>query len=166
MAGGESARLPKILVHDQQLAAEIGVSYDLYSRLAGLFEIDAIPSAKQNASTVKQAIWKQIQILQTQLVSPDELKRAKTLLIAKNIFSKDSVLNQAAQLGRFNVIGLSSKEASHYVQAIKAVTAEQIKMVAQKYLTPERQTTAILEPQAMSNKKQLSAPSMREDYVH
>lgn len=165
LAGGDSSRLPKTLIRDQQLATEIDISYDLYSRLSGLFEIDAVPSSKQNVATLKQAILKQISLLQTQRVATDELKRAQTLLISQHTFSKDSMLNQSMQLGRLEIIGLSWHESTHYVEAIKAVTAEQIQLVAKKYLIPERQTTAILEPQALTKKTQSSAPSMRENYV-
>lgn len=165
LAGGDSSRLPKVLVRDQQLASEIGVSYDLYSRLPGIFEVDAIPSSKQNIQQLKQAILKQIQLLQTKPVSLDELKRAKIQLIAKSVFSKDSMLNQAMQLGRFEVIGLSPQELSHYVEAIKAVTPQEIQTVAQKYLIPERQTTAILEPQVLSSKTRVPVPTVRANYV-
>ena len=54
---------------------------------------------------------------------------------------------QAMRLGILETVGLGWQTADEYVSRIKAVTAEQVQDVARRYLTEERLTVALLEPE-------------------
>ena len=68
------------------------------------------------------------------------------------MYEKDSVFFQAYIIGILETIGLSWKLADKYVERIKAVTAEQVMAVANKYLVEDRLTVAELDPQPLDGR--------------
>jgi len=148
LAGGDSSRLPKELVRKDQIAVQIGADYDLYSRFDGLFTISATPSVKSNPKDLRDAIVKQLELLQTKPVDPKELDRIKLQVIAEHTYQRDSVFGQGMEIAMMENLGLGWKEIEDYTNAIQAVTPEQIQAVAKQYLIPQRMTVTVLEPQA------------------
>lgn len=148
--GGESARLNKEIVRGKQLATTINTSYDTFSRLDDLFVISGTPSQGHTANELQQAFTDQIKRLQTTLVDPKELARVKAQVIASKVYNKDSILNQAIEIGSLESVGLSWKTSEDYIKHIEAVTPEDIQAVARKYLIPSRLTVAELKPLPLS----------------
>ena len=95
------------------------------------------------------ALRREIIELQTEPVSAEELERVKAQVISADVYEKDSVFYQAMILGMLETIGLSWQLADTYVDRIKAVTAEQVRAVARKYLVEDGLTIAELEPQPL-----------------
>ena len=67
--GGNSARLETRLVRGQEVAASVGVSYDMASRLDGLFIIQAVPARDRTVAEVEQAVREQLEKLKQQETS-------------------------------------------------------------------------------------------------
>ena len=149
--GGDSARLSKDLIREQRIAVAAGAAYPLYARLDTLFILEGTPAPHHTIKQLKQALLQEIHQLQTTLVTPAELARVKAQVIANKIYTKDSITAQAEELGSLEVVGLPWQEADKYVQHIKAVTPEQIRTVAQKYLTTKILTIGILQPTQLEN---------------
>ena len=147
LSGGNSARLPSRLVREQQIAASADAGYDLYARLPSLFTLDGVPANGHTLDELEQALLAQIQALQRQAVSQDELARIKAQVVASAVYERDSYFYQAMQLGMLETVGLGWQRADEYVDRLRAVTAEQVQAVAQKYLTPDRLTLAQMLPQ-------------------
>jgi zinc protease len=156
--GGDSARLPSQLVRGKQLAADIDVSYDIFSRLDGIFTITAIPAQGHTPQELENGIFDQIKTLQTQLVTKHELDRVKAQVIANHTFDKDSIMNQANEMGALEAVNLSWREADEYVKHIKEVTPEEVQAVAKKYLIPDRLTIATLKPLPIHQNTQAQQP--------
>jgi len=146
LSGGDSARLPKELVRKSQIAASADVGYDMVSRQSGLFIFDAIPSAKFTVADVEKAIYEQLELLKTSLVTDKELQRIKAQVIASDVYEKDSIFYQAMSIGTLETVGLPWSVANEYVDKVRAVTAKQIQQVAIKYFGDSQKTVAILEP--------------------
>ena len=157
--GGDSARLPRELVRGSQIAASAGASYSSTSRLPGLFLFDGVPAKGHDIPALEQALRAQIERVQQEPVDPAELERIRTQLIASKVYEKDSVFAQAMQLGLLETVGLPWELADQYVERIAAVTPEQVQAVARKYLTPDRLTVAVLDPQPMDDKQPPRAPA-------
>lgn len=155
LGGSNSARLYKGLLRKQQIASAVSSDYDLYQRFDGLFSIDGIPSKGHDNAALLKAINEQVEQVQTKLVSKKELERVKTQVMAAKIYAKDSLFGQAMVIGALESIGIPWQEGEQYAEHIKAVTAEQVRDVARKYLTPERLVIARLEPLPMKSKKPL-----------
>jgi zinc protease len=146
---GRSSRLSERLVREQELAASAGAGYDLYSRYEGLFLLDSTPAAGHTAEDVEQALYREIEKLRTQLVSSEELERVKAQVVASEIYAQDSGMTQATRLGTLETVGLGWETAEKYIERITAVTPEQVRAVARRYLIDEHKTVALLEPIAI-----------------
>jgi len=158
--GGDSARLTRNLVRGAQVAASAGAGYSLYSRQSSLFLLDATPANSTGIPTLEAALQEQVKQLQETPVTGEELARVKAQVVASDVFQKDSIMNQAMQIGQLEAVGLDWSLMDEYVVRINAVTAAQVQAVARKYLVAQRQTVAVLKPLPMDagRKPQSSLP--------
>jgi zinc protease len=147
--GGESARLPKYLIRNSRIATAASTDYDPFFRNANLFTLSAIPAASIPIEQLEMALLEQITYLKQELVSPEELERARKQLMANEIYKLDSIDAQAYEIGSLESIGLPWDMGNEFLQELLIITPEQIQQVAQKYLNPEYMTVAILEPQPL-----------------
>ncbi|NNM58406.1 MAG: insulinase family protein [Legionellales bacterium] len=152
LASSDSSRLQRDLVRDKQIASEVDVDYDMYTRLPGLLTIGAIPAQGHTLADLKTALVVEIKALQKTPVSDEELERIKTQVIANNIYAQDSIEYEAYLIGSMESVGLSWQEINHYEKEIRDVTPTQVQAVAQKYLTHDRSTTAELQPLPTNSK--------------
>jgi zinc protease len=144
--GGDSARLSKHLVRDTQIAASAGAGYSLFARLQDLFLLDGTPAQGHTIVELEQALRAQIKRLQDEKVSDAELTRIKAQVVASEVYGRDSTMGQAMQIGTLESIGLDWRLIDDYVAKVSAVTAEQIQLVARKYLIDDHLTVAVLDP--------------------
>jgi zinc protease len=82
-------------------------------------------------------------------VEPAELERVINQLVAGKVYERDSLMAQAMRIGAMEALGLGWRLADQEVERVRAVTADQVQAVARKYLTDDRLTVAVLEPQPM-----------------
>ena len=147
--GGDSARLSKELVRGQRVAAAVSASYSAFSRLPDMMLFDGTPARGRTIAELEAALLAQIERLRTTLVGSDELERIRNQLVAAKVYEQDSVFYQAMLLGQLETVGLGWSLADQYVTHLAAVTPEQIRAVAEKYLVPNHRTVAVLEPQPL-----------------
>ncbi len=159
LAGSESARLQKQLVRDQSIAGGVDSSYNLYAKFSTLFTIAAVPAQGHPTQALKQAILQQIAQLQTTPISPEELNRVKTRVLAERTYQQDSLSDEAYMIGSLESVGLSAREIDNYQREINQVTAADIQAVAQKYLIPSNMTVGTLLPQTIPAQTN-AAPSL------
>jgi zinc protease len=157
--GGDSARLARELVRGQQLAAAVSASYSAFEWLHGLFLLDAVPANGHSLAEVELAVRAQIARVHTELVSDAELARVRTQVVAAEVYKQDALFAQAMQLGLLATLGLDWRLGDGYVDQLAAVTPAQIQAVAQKYLTPDRLTVAVLEPQPLAAEQPAPVPT-------
>lgn len=146
LSGGDSARLPKHLIREQNLATSIHAEYDPFSRLSDVFTISAIPAQGVAFKTLAEAVEQQLQRLKNHPIEAKELERAKTQLIAERLYAQDSLMTQAMVLGTLETVGLGWQTLDQFFEGIQSVTPEAIQRAAMQYLTPERLTVARLNP--------------------
>jgi zinc protease len=158
LGGGDSSRLNHDLVRGQQIAASASANYDLYHLHSGLLTISATPTKNISSPDLQLALEKEVAQLQKDLVSPQELARAKALLVAEHVFEQDSLMAQAFNLGLPEMTGLSWRVESEFIPHIEKVTAQQVREAAQRYLTPTQLTVGVLEPVSQPSTP-ASAPS-------
>ncbi len=144
--GGDSARFAKNLVRGSQVAANAGAGYDAFSRLDQLFTLDGTPAQGHTMLELESALREQVKKVREELVSVDELERVKAQVIAAKVYERDSNFYQAMQIGMLETVGLPWTLADEYLDRIKAVTPEQVRQVAQKYLLDDTLTVAVLDP--------------------
>ncbi|MCU0834767.1 MAG: insulinase family protein [Chromatiaceae bacterium] len=150
--GGSSTRLSRELVRGARVAADTSASYSAFSRLPEMLLLDGTPAKGRTVGELEAALRAQVERLQTEPVGAEELERIRTQLIAGKVYELDSVFYQAMQLGKLETVGLGWRLVDEYVEHLSRITPEQIQAVAQKYLTPDNLTVAVLEPQPMDGK--------------
>ncbi len=79
-------------------------------------------------------------------VTQDELDRARTGLLAEYVYNSDSISRMARQYGWRLSVGLSLDDVEAWPDRIKAVTVNDVRNVARKYLVDENSVTGILKP--------------------
>ncbi|MCA1854162.1 MAG: insulinase family protein, partial [Beggiatoa sp.] len=146
LSGGDSARLRRHLVRGQEIAASANAGYNLGDRLESLFTLEAIPAEGRDLGALESALRREIERLQSESVPAEELDRVKARVIARKVFEQDSMFYQAMQIGLLESVGLDWRLKDRYVEAVKAVTAEEVRRVATRYLIDDGLTVAVLEP--------------------
>ena len=101
-------------------------------------------------------------------VSEAELQRVKTQWVASEVYKLDTVMGQARELGNYWVQGLPLDTGSQLIAKLRQVSAEQVKLVAQRYFGDDQLTVAILRPQPLDKsdkptrvRQAGSAPALR-----
>ncbi|WP_455365987.1 M16 family metallopeptidase [Kaarinaea lacus] len=150
--GSDSSRFNRELIRGKPMAASVGAGYDLFSRMDELFLFDATPAQGYTVEDMEKEIRAQIERLKTELVTDDELERIKNQVVASKIYEQDSIFYQAMQMGTLETVGLDWRLMDEFVDRFRAVTAEQVRQVAQKYLVDEKLTVAVLDPQPINPK--------------
>lgn len=150
--GNESARLNKRLVREQQVASAVGAGYDSFSRGPGLFMLEATPSEGKTVVDVEIALRKEIEQVVKEGVSEDELRRVKAQVMAGEVYKRDSLFYQAMQIGQMESLGLGHRTIPLMLEKLQAVTAGQVRQVAEEFLRDDYLTVAVLDPQPLSDK--------------
>ena len=150
--GGDSARFTRDLVRGDEIATSVGVGYNAFSRLDDLFLVAGAPTKARDVAALQRAVIKQIEQLQSEPVTEQELQRIKTQVVAGAVYERDSLFYQAMQIGMLETIGLDWRLSDQYVENIQAVTAEQIQAVANKYFVDTTLTVAELVPLPLDQK--------------
>lgn len=164
--GGNSARLSNNLVRGQQIANSASAGYSMSARHETLFVLSAVPNDKVAIDVLEFALRDQINTIKMQLPDEKELNRVKAQVVATQVYQQDSIFYQAMEVGMLDTIGLPWQVKDEYVDKILAVTAEQVQQVANKYLTDNRLTVAVLEPLPMDDGQKAIASSSAQGVGH
>lgn len=151
--GGNSSRLSRNLVRGKEIAVSAGAGYNAFSRLSSMFLLDGVPSKGHTIPELEQALRSEVNALKESLVSEQDLERVRAQVIASRVFELDSVFYQAMKIGTLETIGLNWHLLDEYVDRVKAITSEQLRQVAQKYLVNDSLTVTVLEPLSMESAK-------------
>jgi zinc protease len=145
--GDASARLTRNLVRGQEVASNVSAGYSAAERSTTLFYVSGVPRDGTSLAELEAAIVAEIEDLKKNPPSAAELERIKTQVVADSVFELDSMQHQAIVIGSLESVGLDWRIKDSYVKSIQAVTSEQVRAVAEKYLTQEALTVAYLLPE-------------------
>lgn len=148
---GNSGRLNERIIRGSESASSLGVDYNLYTRYQTQFIIYGAPSHNVTLDELSDKILFELERLKQSEVSPEELQRVKTQLVAQKVFERDSIFGQAMEIGLLETIGLGFDVAGAYEEKINAVTPEDIQATAKRYFNENQMTEAHLIPEAPQN---------------
>lgn len=151
--GGNSSRISRKLIRGKEIAVSAGAGYSAFSKYSGMLSMSGTPAKGKTVQDLEQALRAEIELLQRELVSEEELQRVQAQVVANQVYELDSVFYQAMQIGTMETIGLDWRLVDQYAGNMRAVTAEQVRKVARKYLLNDRLTVAVLEPLTLENKQ-------------
>ena len=142
LGAGESSRLYRIL-RDRQLALATQVFNDTPAWAQGTFTIFSILDPRQ-VRAAREAIGRELERIQNEPVTPEELARIKRQLQVAHIRANQTAEEQAETMALDYLATGDSHFSEHYVDNIQKVTAERVQAMAQKYLLKEKQITLIM----------------------
>ena len=149
LGGNDTARLNQILVREKRLATSAGAEYDMIARGPGMVFLYAAAAQGRSGSELETNLREIVARIAAEGVSAEELERAKVQQIAQTLYKRDSFFAQALELGMLEASGLSFRDAERIPERLKAITAEQVRIVAAKYLIDDGLTVALLDPQPL-----------------
>ncbi|MBI5775809.1 MAG: insulinase family protein [Nitrospirae bacterium] len=146
LSHGKSSRLYRSLVYEQKLALAVGAEYSLLQTDPDLLYCFAVVAPGQKTEQVERGVYAEIQKLQQEAPSEQELQRAKNQVEAAYIFGQDSNFRQAMLFGQAETTGAGWRQVEEFVKKLRDVKADDVTRVAQKYLVEDGRTVGILIP--------------------
>ncbi|MBN1346739.1 MAG: insulinase family protein [Phycisphaerae bacterium] len=143
---GESSRIYKDLVKERKLAqGAMAMTYSLEDD--GLVGAGAALMPWGDKEKVIAAIREHFERAAAEGVTAKELAKARNQFLRREVTQNLTVENKARLLGSDQVIKGDAEKANHALEDIRAVTKEDLRRVAKTYLTKERETTVIVQPE-------------------
>jgi predicted Zn-dependent peptidase len=157
---GRTSRLYKTLVKEKKISIQAGAFSGLTGdKYPGLFIFYSFAAKDHTNPENEAAIYAEIEKLKKELVTPEELQKAKTRARADLIRQLNSNMGLARQLSYYQVITGDWRNLFRKLELIEQVTAEDIKRVAKEYFTDKNKTVGTLETEkkeAIDKDKQAS----------
>ena len=143
---GRTSRLYKGLVREKKIAVSVSAFQGFPgSKHPGLFVFYAVPSRGSTPLECEMALTAEIEKLKTELVSVEELEKAKTRARAGLIRALSSNSGLARQLTFFEVVTGDWKNLFTQLEQVEQVTADDIQRVAKGYFEKRNRTVGLIE---------------------
>ncbi len=146
LGGGETSRLNRSLVIDQQIAASAGASYDDTKLDLGSFAVYATPRPGREIADVERAVEAEVKRVRDTGVTEEEVSRARLRLQAATTYALDSLSTGARTIGEALSTGSTVDDVEAWPDRIGQVTAEQVRDAARAVLKDETAVTSVLKP--------------------
>jgi zinc protease len=144
LGSGNNSRLYRTLVVDKRLAVGAGASYDSSALDLSRFNVYGAPRPGVTLPQLEAAIDAVVAQIIGQGVTPEELTRSKTRLIADAVYAHDSQASMARWYGEALTTGATVSDVEHWPERIRAVTAQQVQDAARQWLDKRRSVTGYL----------------------
>ena len=148
LGGGIRSRIYQELVVKKGIASGAGASYSGTFLDDTSFSIYGAPRGEAGLDQVEAAIDAEIVRIIKDGVTDSELEKAKNRYVRSMIFARDNQSGMANIYGATLTTGGTVADVAEWPDRIRAVTADQVKAVAAKYLNPDRSVAGYLLPPA------------------
>ncbi len=142
---GPSSRIYQRLVYRTQLATSAG-AYHYTPQEAGIFQASASLKPGLETDRVRTSLLGEVYRLRTHDVDPKELEKAKAQITLSTIQSLKTIHGKANMMAINEVYFQDPVRFLSDLERYNAVTTEDLKRVARKYLTPQRAHFVVLRP--------------------
>jgi zinc protease len=132
-------------LRDNQLVYYVH-AYDSPGLDPGMFVVYA-GTTKDKLDEVKNIIAEEIKKAREANFSAEELERAKSMAISAAAIARQSNSAQAREAAGDELFGLGYRNADSYAARINAITLEDVRRMAEKYLRPESAAYAAVQPE-------------------
>ena len=141
---GRTSRLYRTLVKEKKTAVNVFASAASAAKYPPLFYYMAIPAKEHSAEENEKAIYTEIEKLRQELVTPEELQKAKTRVKADLIRQLNDNFSLCASLVAYETLTGDWRDMFRTVDRIAKVTAEDVQRVAKQCFTVKNRTVATL----------------------
>jgi zinc protease len=143
--GGRGSRIYRTLVIDKELAIEARGWVSTF-RDPGLFESWITARGSHTAAEIQPLLDAAFARVRAEVVSEDELARAKARLELGSLQQLETVGGKAEQIGFFEIVLGDPGHSFRRVQQYRRVTAGDLRRVARRYLVDAARTTVRVRP--------------------
>jgi predicted Zn-dependent peptidase len=148
MARGRSSRLYQVLVKDKKVAVNVvGINGFPGDKFPNLVAFYAMPSAGHTSAECLDLIEAEVEKIKQELVTPEELTKFKRGAVKSYINQMKANDNMAALLTYADVVQGDWTQLFDQIQEINAVTADDVKRVANAYLFKKNRTVGEIVPE-------------------
>jgi predicted Zn-dependent peptidase len=144
LTGGRTSRLFKRLVVDDRVATYVGSTLGPGERYPALFTIEGYPLAPHTTAEIEAAVYAEVARLIASGPEEIELERVRNQLDAGTVRRLESNFGLAMQLASSASLYGDWRTTFRYEERLTAVTAEDVRRVAARYLTAPNRTVATL----------------------
>ncbi|MEJ2376778.1 MAG: pitrilysin family protein [Pseudolabrys sp.] len=144
LGSGNNSRLYNTLVVDKHLAVGAGAWYDSTAFDMAKFSVYGAPRPGVTPHQLAAATDAVIKQVIDKGVTPAELERSKTKLIAAAVYAHDSQRSMAQWYGESLATGATVADVEHWPDRIRAVTAARVQEAARHWLDKRRSVTGYL----------------------
>ena len=148
LSQGESSRIYRDLVYEKQMAVAAG-GETLVLEDPGVFFFYTILQGGHTAEEGEKALLDEVQRLQSEPVSAEELAKAKNQIVSSLVFGRETVQQKADAIGYAAVVLGDVSLVNQQLPLYQKVTAEDVQRVARKYFRPENRNVIYMLPEAM-----------------
>jgi len=148
LSNGQSSRLYRKLVYDQQIALQAG-GETIVLEDPGVFFFFAILQAGKTVEEAEKSLAEEAQRLIDEPVPQEELEKARNQLIATQVFERQTVQEKGVAIGYASVILKDVSRVDKDLAELQKVTAADVQRVAKTYFRPEDRTVVHMLPAAM-----------------
>lgn len=133
LAGGESSRLYRSLVYEQQIAARVSFDADLREDL-GLLNFRVILASGKTLPDAEKALDAQIEDVLKNGISEEELNKAKNQYLTGKLRELQTAHGKASAIGEAAVLYGNVDQVNSELAKVQAVTKDQVRAVLNKYI--------------------------------
>ncbi|MGD0675323.1 MAG: pitrilysin family protein [Polyangiaceae bacterium] len=137
--GGRASRLYRTLVVERELATDLRGWVSTY-RDPGLFECWVTARAQHTANDILPLLDEAFSRIRSDVVSEDELARAKARLELGSLQQLETVSGKAEQIGFFETVLGDPAHAFRRVEAYRRTTVGDVRRAARRYLSDSART--------------------------
>ncbi len=147
LGGGTTSRLYQALVVREKVASSAQSWYDGDNLDAGDFGIYVLPRLGGSLADAEKAIDAEVASLLKDGVDAEELDRAKTQLVASDVYARDTQQTLAYAYGSALMTGVSARDVFLWPDHIRAVTAADVLAAAHEVFDNAHSVTGELLPE-------------------
>ena len=147
LSTGDSSRLYNSLIYQQQLAADVGSTFEAREDVS-LFVLTTVLSEGKKTEDAEKSLLAEIKKLQDAPVSTAELEKAKNQLLTSQLLQRQTSNGKALALGEAAVLLGDPARVNTNLGRLQAVTAADVQRVMKKYFTDANRMVLYYLPEA------------------
>jgi len=144
LGSGSTSRLYRELVAQKGVAAEAGAWYQDAALDLSRLGVYGTPRPGVTLHQLEDAIDGVLAEVIDKGITADEIERAKSRMIAAYVYAQDNQASLARLYGAALTTGSTVEEVRGRPERIRAVTADEVREAARRWLDPRRSVTGYL----------------------
>jgi zinc protease len=143
LAGGESSRLVRRLVHEERLAQSVGARQSSRER-ASEYSIEVLAFPGTKLTDVVRIVDEEVARLVREGPTEAELQRARTVAEAEMVRSLDSLSGKASRMAAWAMLTGDADRAEANLERLRGTSADTVKVVAGRTLGRGRLVVSVV----------------------